>query len=172
MSKRFRTLLVFFSCARLIVFFSDVPVVVAAGQEYKPQFIGALSTTDLLADTNAARETDGEPALRMDPLLVQAAEDKAEDMRDKGYWAHFRPGDHKAPWDFITTAGYTYKIAGENLAQGFRTSRGITGAWLNSPAHRANLLSAKYTDVGFASLYAPQPDGTELLLTVQMFGSR
>ena len=171
MSKRFRTFLVFFSCARLIIFFGDVPVTAAASPE-KPQFNDVLSASDLLNDTNAARALDGEAALQINSLLMQAAENKALDMSSQGYWAHFRPSDHKAPWDFITATGYTYRVAGENLAKGFRTSRGITDAWMKSPTHRANLLSAKYTDVGFASLYAQQPDGSRVLLTVQMFGSR
>jgi len=127
---------------------------------------------DFLAATNAARLQAGEPALHLDAELDAAALNKAIDMKTQGYWDHFRPSDHKAPWDFMTEAGYNYKVAGENLARGFRTANGITNAWLNSPAHRANLLSPKYTDVGFADVEGVDASGNPAILTVQMFGSR
>jgi uncharacterized protein YkwD len=131
-----------------------------------------FAVTDLLEATNSARLERGLPALRLDSQLMAAAARKVLDMREKGYWDHFRPSDNKAPWDFITESGYRYTVAGENLARGFQSVQGITKAWLESPAHRANLLSDRYTDIGFADAIITQPDGTRLPVTVQMFASR
>ena len=131
-----------------------------------------ISIQSFLADTNAARAAAGIAPLQLNDELDQAALDKALDMKTVGYWDHFRPSDHKAPWDFINEAGYSYKVAGENLARGFQTANGITTAWLNSPAHRANLLSPKYTDVGFADIEGVDENGNPAILTVQMFGAR
>ncbi len=131
-----------------------------------------LNDTDFLAATNAARVAAGIAPLRLDVQLEHAAMAKAIDMKEFGYWDHFRPSDHKAPWDFIDEAGYTYRVAGENLARGFHSVQAITTAWLNSPAHRANLLSPKYTDVGFADIEGTDENGNPALFTVQMFASR
>lgn len=139
---------------------------------HQTEIAQVFSVNDFLSATNAARAEAGVAPLTVNPLLDAAAAAKLLDMQQSGYWDHYRPSDHKAPWDFMTEAGYRYSVAGENLARGFRTVQGITTAWLNSPAHRANLLSPKYTDVGFADAEVTQPDGSTLLYTVQMFGSR
>lgn len=143
-----------------------IPQVTAA------QYANQFSQQDFLDLTNTARHEAGVSPLVLSPTLEQAAMAKAQDMATNHYWDHFRPSDHKAPWDFIHEAGYQYTVAGENLARGFITPAGITNAWLESPTHRANLLSAKYTEVGYASIRAANTDGSTVLLTVQMFGSR
>ena len=127
---------------------------------------------DFLAATNAARIANGVPPLVLNAELSTAAAQKVLDMKKNNYWDHFRPSDHKAPWDFMKEAGYDYKVAGENLARGFNSVQAITDAWMASPAHRANLLSDKYTDIGFADLEVNDANGNPVLLTVQMFGSR
>jgi uncharacterized protein YkwD len=111
-------------------------------------------------------------SLSLNDELTAAAQAKAADMVAKGYWDHFRPSDHKAPWDFISEAGYTYRVAGENLARGFHTPAGITKAWVASPTHLANLISPKYDEVGYASVLSTEADGSQVILTVEMFGHR
>jgi uncharacterized protein YkwD len=131
----------------------------------------SLSISTFLSETNKVRAEQGISPLLLNTTLTKAAEAKLTDMQQKAYWDHFRPGDNKAPWDFIRESGYTYTVAGENLAKGFKTAKGITKAWVESPTHRANLLSAKYREVGFATGYVDAPEG-RVLLTVQMFGAR
>jgi uncharacterized protein YkwD len=133
--------------------------------------VSRISQVAFLNETNAARLTNGLSVLKSNEILTLAAQAKITDMQNLGYWDHFRPSDKKAPWDFIRDSGYQYTIAGENLAKGFQTAHGITEAWLASPSHRANLLSTKYEDVGFATGYIETPEG-RVLLTVQMFGTR
>ncbi|CAN5137377.1 hypothetical protein BH11PAT4_BH11PAT4_1930 [soil metagenome] len=136
-----------------------------------PQEISPISPLAFLDETNIARSNSGLAALHSNETLTLAAQAKITDMQERGYWDHFRPSDKKAPWDFIRESGYQYTVAGENLAKGFKTAHGITEAWLASPSHRANLLSPKYEDVGFATGYIETPEG-RVLLTVQMFGTR
>lgn len=131
-----------------------------------------FSEDDFLKATNDARIAAGIAPLTLSKTLSSAAAAKALDMQLNGYWAHYRPTDHKAPWDFMHENGYNYTVAGENLAKGFTSVRGITDAWMASPTHRANLLSDKYTEVGFADLQVKQADGSTELFTVQMFGAR
>jgi len=172
-----RQFAVLFLSLRMVVFFSGAPVAAAsvntAGQPIvASEASNALDINQFLTLTNAARAEQGVAPLTLNNDLSTAAQAKAQDMAAKHYWAHFRPTDNKAPWDFIKESGYTYKVAGENLARGFRTPEGITKAWLNSPTHRANLISAKYQEVGFASIQTVDEKGETVLLTVQMFGSR
>jgi len=117
-----------------------------------------ISPQVLLAETNNYRTTDHEAALEIDPKLTAAAQAKANDMVKENYWSHITPSGQQ-PWSFITTAGYQYEAAGENLAYGFATSQQIMTAWMNSAEHRANILDADYQDVGFAIANSPNYRG-------------
>jgi uncharacterized protein YkwD len=171
-----RQILALTVAVRVVAFFAGAPDAALAAapsveaQAASVQATDKFSPQDFLALTNEYRVAAGQQGLALNDRLNAAAEAKALDMAAKGYWDHFRPSDHKAPWDFITEAGYSYNVAGENLAYGFRTPEGITHAWMESPTHRANLLSAKYQDVGFACVEVIR-DGAPVLLTVQMFGA-
>jgi uncharacterized protein YkwD len=172
-----RQLLTLFVATRLVLFFSGAPTVTAASMVSTSETTArtvqfAFSPEQFLVLTNSARAQESVASLVLNDQLVRAAEAKAVDMAAKNYWNHFRPGDNKAPWDFIEEAGYSYRVAGENLARGFRTPEGITHAWLQSPAHRANLMSPKYKEVGFACLPTINAEGQSVLLTVEMFGTR
>src|SRR5262245_2225102 len=51
----------------------------------------------------------------------------------------------------LDTAGYaSYTAWGENIAYGFTTAQAVVTAWMNSPGHRANILSATFTEIGVA----------------------
>lgn len=148
---------------------AQLPVVPSV---HAAEFSNQFSQEDFLSLTNEARAEAGLAPLVLNPELQLAALQKAQDMVHNSYWDHYRPSDHKAPWDFIHEAGYQYTVAGENLARGFSTPGGITKAWLESPTHRANVLSPKYAEVGYASIKTTDQDGKTVLLTVQMFGHR
>lgn len=49
----------------------------------------------------------------------------------------------------IAATGYKYSAIGENLAAGQPTPQSVVQGWLNSPSHKANLLAADFTEVGF-----------------------
>lgn len=107
-----------------------------------------FSSVSLLKDTNTQRVNAGESPLVLNSELQKAAQAKAEDMVRSNYWAHNSP-DGKTPWTFITNSGYSYQSAGENLAYGFAGAADSVAGWMNSPEHRANILDAAYSDVGF-----------------------
>ncbi len=102
----------------------------------------------LLISTNKSRQQDRKSPLADSPQLSQAAQAKANDMVARNYWSHAAP-DGKLAWSFVDEAGYTYQVVGENLAYGFSSSDEVIRGWLNSPAHRENLLGSDYTEVGF-----------------------
>ena len=107
-----------------------------------------ISATNLLSDTNLQRQDNKELPLAADNQLMTAAQNKADDMVAQNYWSHINP-EGKLPWSFITATGYSYAAAGENLAYGFNSSSTLLNAWMNSTAHRANILNNNFTQVGF-----------------------
>jgi len=127
-----------------------------------------VKVADLLVDTNILRQQHNLKTLNLNPQLSKAAEAKALDMFANNYWAHTSPSG-KEPWDFILASGYDYIYAGENLAVDFSDSKAVVRAWDNSPSHRDNLLSDRYTEIGFAVVNG-ELDGRKTTLVVQLFG--
>lgn len=50
--------------------------------------------------------------------------------------------------DYVGFTNYT--AWGENIAYGYNTAQAVVTAWMNSPGHRANILSPNYTQIGVA----------------------
>ena len=128
-----------------------------------------ITSDQLLFLTNKERQSVGIGPLILNDRLSQAASEKADDMFAYDYWAHVSPSG-KTPWMFIKSAGYSYVYAGENLARGFTTADAVVKAWMASPDHKANVLSANYRDVGFA-VRIGKLGGAETVLVVEEFGS-
>lgn len=127
-----------------------------------------ITVEDIVAQTNAERAKSGLSALSYSPVLSQAAAAKAEDMFAKQYWAHQSP-DGVEPWKFIADAGYSYTAAGENLARDFMITPDMIAAWMASPTHAANIMNARYQEIGVAAVNGTL-EGIETTLVVQMFG--
>ncbi|HVS58950.1 MAG TPA: CAP domain-containing protein [Candidatus Saccharimonadales bacterium] len=118
-----------------------------------------MSIQSLLDDTNSQRSGNGQASLQLNGQLDAAAQAKANDMATRDYWSHNTP-DGKTPWTFITSAGYSYQTAGENLAYGFDTAAATVTGWMNSPEHRANILNTTYKQVGFGIANAANYQGS------------
>ncbi|HEX5430237.1 MAG TPA: CAP domain-containing protein [Patescibacteria group bacterium] len=125
----------------------------------------SLSMNQIMSMVNADRVSQGLPRLDLDPTLNLAALAKADDMITNHYFAHTSP-DGVAPWYWIKNVGYNYSYAGENLALGFQDASDLMNSWMNSPDHRANILSPNYQDMGLAVIQS-----SDSTLVVQMFGS-
>ncbi len=119
--------------------------------------------------TNEARTSQGLPPLKYSNQLQFAAQNKGQYMLSQNCWAHFCGS--KSPWNFILDAGYSYEVAGENLAKGFLFSDGVVDGWRNSPTHWANIIKPEYDEVGFAVMNGTL-ENEETTLVVQMFGKR
>jgi hypothetical protein len=121
----------------------------------------------VIALTNEDRSALGLSKLSTDAQLMQAAMDKARDMFAKGYWDHYGPNG-ETPWQFIRGEGIEYTVAGENLGKGFSDVQKLNQAWLNSPAHRANIVKPEYNEIGVAVMDG-MLEGKQVTLVVQMF---
>jgi len=119
--------------------------------------------------TNQERQSQNLSALTVNPILVKAAELKAEDMATKGYFAHTSP-EGKTPWYWLEQVGYRYQYAGENLAINFSDSKDVTNAWMASPTHRANIVKDKYTEVG-TGIAVGKYEGKETIFVAQIYAN-
>jgi len=126
-----------------------------------------ITRENIITLTNQDRDRKDLGILREDGRLTEAAQNKANDMIARGYWAHFYHG--QTPWDWMKRAGYQYIDAGENLAIDFTKAEDINQAWLESASHRENLLNPKYQDIGIGISEGWFKDHNTIIV-VQMFG--
>ncbi|RAP75607.1 SCP-like extracellular [Paenibacillus montanisoli] len=105
--------------------------------------------TQVVTLVNKARANAGLTALKPDSLLNRVALDKAKDMYVNNYFDHNSP-TYGSPFDMMRAYGVTYSYAGENIAKGQRTPAEVMNAWMNSPGHKANILSKNFNKIGVA----------------------
>ena len=135
------------SFAGFLILLTFLAVAYSAVIGQSGNFLAAVVPPALIELANGDRAGSNLSPLRINPVLVLAAELKAQDMAEQGYFAHTSP-EGKTPWYWIEQTGYKYQYAGENLAVNFRDSEDVTEAWLQSPTHQANIVKGNYTEMG------------------------
>jgi uncharacterized YkwD family protein len=96
---------------------------------------------------NKERVSRGLQPLANNWQLQRVARYKSADMLNKKYFSHTSP-TYGSPFNMMENFGITFSSAGENIAMGQRTPEEVVNAWMNSPGHRANILSPTYTQIG------------------------
>jgi uncharacterized protein YkwD len=114
-----------------------------------PALASDITRASVVAAMNEYRVAHQLPPLREDARLDAAAGDRMRDMEDQGYWAHESP-DGRTPFAWLAPNGYQFHYAGENLACGYETTELLVAGWMESPGHRANILSPHFEDCGIA----------------------
>ena len=132
-------------------------------------FASNITPEQVIELTNQRRMENGLAPLRANGALNEIATRKAGDMFAFNYWAHSSPSGRN-PWSFFQEVGYRYLYAGENLARDFMASEAVVEAWMNSPAHKDNVLSPHYREIGLAVVDGTL-NGIETTLVVQVFGT-
>jgi hypothetical protein len=129
---------------------------------------GAIAS-QLVELTNAERTKAGLQTLSLNPKLTQAAYAKANDMLSQGFFSHTGPSG-RVFYSWVDSTGYEYTAVGENLAVNLDTisPEEMVASWLNSPLHRANLLSSTYTEMGMGVSYGVY-QGRQALFAVHIF---
>jgi uncharacterized protein YkwD len=107
---------------------------------------------------NEERAAYGLQPVQANGALRQAALTHSNEMVELGYFAHTSPAGLTFV-DRIVAAGYTRGArrwdVGENLVWGtgpLSTPRSLVTSWMNSPTHRANLLRARFREIGIAAV--------------------
>lgn len=104
---------------------------------------------EMILRTNAARRAAGLSALVRSVNLMSAAQLQADQMVRAGRMDHELPGQpYPTLKARLVAVQYNVRAAGENIAEGQRGAAGALGTWMDSPGHRANILSKDYTELG------------------------
>ncbi|MCX6786075.1 MAG: CAP domain-containing protein [Candidatus Komeilibacteria bacterium] len=134
----------------------------------RSQSAGNLTPGELINLTNAARADYSLPPLAANPLLSEEALAKAKLIIKEQKFSH-EPDSQKFS-SLFKNSDYHYTILGENLAMGFGSNQAIVAAWMNSPAHRDNILNNRYKDIGIAVVRGTL-DGEDADIVVQYLGA-
>lgn len=101
---------------------------------------------EMLGLLNIERTRRGLPPLKTDPAIVGVARRHSADMLERGYFGHVNP-DGMDPAARADAAHIVYGTYGENLAYAPDVRIAHDGL-MNSPGHRANILSPLYRRIG------------------------
>jgi len=134
------------------------------------KLLASIVPEELVELTNVRREEREVAELEKNPLLQEAAQKKAEDMAQKGYFAHTSP-EGVSPWHWFKEVGYEYRYAGENLAVNFTKATEVDRAWMESPTHKENIINERFEEIGIATAEG-EYEGREAIFVVQLFGTR
>lgn len=96
---------------------------------------------------NVQRSKKGLQKLKSNWEIARVARYKSQDMINKKYFSHISP-TFGSPFKMMESFGIRFSAAGENIAYGQNSPAAVMNAWMNSPGHRANILSATYTNIG------------------------
>ena len=108
--------------------------------------VDEMSENRMLDLVNEERTSRGLGKLVMDSKLQAVARAHSKDMFERGYFSHTNL-EGKDPFMRMKDAGITFLAAGENLALAPTVDIAHNGL-MNSPGHRANILTEAYGKVG------------------------
>lgn len=99
--------------------------------------------------TNRERARASLTPVRRNAELARAAQLQAEQMAAAGKLAHEIPGSRFPTLvSRLKVVGYQYRAVGENVAEGYTSGAALMAGWMTSAPHRANILSARFTETG------------------------
>ena len=96
---------------------------------------------------NQIRRQNNLPTLTSDARLMAAAESHSLDMAQHNIFAH-EGSDGSLVGDRLKRQGYMWNFYAEDLACGYDGPNAVVQGWLDSPAHRDNLLAANARQIG------------------------
>ncbi len=98
---------------------------------------------------NAERAAHGCGPLKISDQLTQAARRESRDMATQHFFSHTEP-DGTTPEMRVKDTGYVYQMVGENIVADTEDADDAVDAWMNSPGHRANILTCAFRETGIA----------------------
>lgn len=158
---------------------SETPEKTAYNPESSLDF--ASERQAVISLVNDERSAAGLAPLDYNRFLEISAQKHADDMRDRNYFEHDTPEGMTAE-DRIDRDGYlktyhdclcskSYSV-GENIAKGQITPEEVVNTWMNSPQHRANILSPDFKEIGIGiTPVDPNDTGFTGYFWVQNFGA-
>jgi uncharacterized protein YkwD len=159
--KRASVLFAFLLAVTGLVAGSTAPAGASAATTVRLQALN----NDILTSLNATRASRKLRPLVLSDDLQRAASAHSRSMLDNGFFEH--ESKDGSPFSvrvkrYYRPGGYDSWSAGENLLYSTSEIDASTAikAWLNSPMHRANMLSPTWREVGIGAFYASAAGGT------------
>jgi uncharacterized protein YkwD len=159
-----------FAALSLVVVALLLPMHAAlAAPEQAPSNAPSPVVARVLDLTNAERTKVGAAPLTLSVELTVAAQSYSAVLASSDCFEH-TCGPMPDFADRDTAAGYVgWTAIGENLAGGYTTPEAVVAGWMASPGHRANILSASFTEIGVGVATGSRRFG---MCWTQEFGSR
>lgn len=151
--------------ARLSLFLSAVFFICYSPIAYAKE-INSQNVAELI---NISRIQNNLNPLSLNVTLSKVAQAKATDMIKNHYFSHTSPAGI-TPWYWFDKNNYFYQYAGENLAINYDDAEEEQAAWMESSAHKKNILSANFKEIGIATATGII-DGKKSHITVTVFGT-
>jgi uncharacterized protein YkwD len=135
----------------------------------------------VLSQLNAIRVQHGLQPVKISARLTASATQHSQEMGADGYFEH-SSHDGTVFWKRIDRwygqEGFSYWSVGENLLWSSPDvdPAGALQLWMNSPEHRANILSARWREIGISAAHFAAAPGTykglEVTIITTDFGIR
>ena len=113
---------------------------------------------EILSLVNQERQAVDLSSLSLDKSLCDYAMLRAAEIAI--YFEHTRPDGTSALGLGHTSSGIF--VNAENITAGSRTAEGAMDAWMNSPGHKANILTDWFSSIGIGSYTSSLKDGHPL----------
>jgi uncharacterized protein YkwD len=143
--------------AALTVLAVAAPTADSAPSRHESSLVGLQGS--VLQRLNAIRASHGLVPLRSSARLAAAAAEHSREMAADGYFQH-ESADGTAFFTRIaqwySSKGYGYWAVGENLlwsSPSVDSGRALS-MWMHSPEHRANILNARWREIGVGAVHA------------------
>lgn len=113
-----------------------------------------MNPGDALRLVNDYRSSKGLAPLTLDSQASRAAEILAKDMAKHDHMSHVGPNGANVG-KRLSLAGYSYRLAAENVGVGQKSLAEMIEGWKKSPPHSRNMLLAEAKHMGIAYEYKP-----------------
>jgi uncharacterized protein YkwD len=122
---------------------------------------------DIIRATNEERAKFGLPALRVEPILMEVAQERAQELTVD--FDHRGPEGERLATTKAQGQGYQGQV-GENigLVRTSLTGQAAMRMWCNSQLHHQNMVDGRYVDIGVGAVFV----SFNGLYVVQVFGTQ
>jgi len=114
-----------------------------------------IDPKDIVKYVNIERAKVGSKELRISPILMQAAQLRADVILKYQNFSHQDPHENIELTTVLPKLDYQFRYASENIGMGGLSGEDFVGGFMNSTSHRENLLSPHLADTGVAVVTGP-----------------
>lgn len=136
-------------------------------EDDQPDITQAEAQARMLELVNRDRKQHGLGPLVLSQDVVRVAQAHSQDMHDTGIVAHVSPTTGSAA-DRVKQAGIRTSLVLENVARAYGVNEAEAGL-MNSPGHRANILSDLATHIGIGIVLGNEVSGRREMFVTQVF---